>query len=98
MATHLSSSTRAAPESMAADARSLVIPSFVKVGAGIVLAGAALTLLTALQVAALSEVDGYPLESSLIDPLRILLAVFLFATVLCFNVLGDALRSRWASR
>ena len=67
---------------VAADARSLVVPSFVKLGAGMVLTGAGLTLLTALQVEALPEVDGYPLDSSLMDPLRILLSAFLLVTLL----------------
>lgn len=69
---------------VAADARSLVVPSFVKLGAGTVLAGAALTLLTAVLVEAVPEVDGYPLHSSLVDPLRALLFWFLLS-VLAYN-------------
>jgi hypothetical protein len=69
---------------VAADARSLVVPSFVKLGAGMVLAGAALTLLTATLVEALPEVDGYPLHSSLVDPLRAVLFAFL-VSVMAYN-------------
>lgn len=69
---------------VAADGRSLVVPSFVKLGAGVVLAGAALTLLTAVRVEAVPEVDGYPLNSSLVDPLRVLLFAFLLS-VLAYN-------------
>jgi hypothetical protein len=69
---------------VAADARSLVVPSFVKLGAGMALAGAALTLLTAVLVEAVPEVDGYPLNSSLVNPLRALLFWFLLS-VLAYN-------------
>lgn len=69
---------------VAADARSLVVSSFVKLGAGLVLAGAALALLTAVLVEAVPEVDGYPLHSSLIQPLRALLFAFLLF-VLAYN-------------
>jgi hypothetical protein len=69
---------------VAADARSLVVPSFVKLGAGMVLVGAALTLLTAVLVEAVPEVDGYPLNASFVDPLRGLLFAFLLS-VLAYN-------------
>ena len=80
---------------VAADLRGLVVPSFVKLGAGMVLAGAALTLLTALQVEAVSDIDGFRVDADLMGPMRALLAAFLAAT-LPYNLFvfrGDRPRS-----
>ncbi len=61
--------------------RGLVAKSFLKLSAIIVLIGAGLTLLTALGVDAVDDVDGYPLEGSLVGPLRVSFLVFLLAVL-----------------
>src|SRR3990170_143960 len=66
---------------VAVDVRGLVVPSFVKLGAGIVLTGAALTLLTALQVESVSDIDGFRVDTGLMGPMRALFASFLAATL-----------------
>lgn len=63
------------------DMRGLVAKSFLKLSAIIVLVGAGLTLLTAIGVDAVDDVDGYPLEGSLVGPLRVSFLVFLLAVL-----------------
>ena len=80
---------------VAVDLRGLVVPSFVKLGAGIALAGAGLTLLTALQVESVSDIDGFRVDSDLMGPMRALFAAFLATTLpySFFAFRGDRPRS-----
>ena len=59
-----------------ADARGMVAASFVKLSAAIVLVGAALTLLTAVNVSG-ADVGGYRLDEALFGPVRGVFVAFL---------------------
>ncbi len=59
-----------------ADARGMVVAGFVKLSAGIVVVGAALTLLSALNVSS-AQLEGYRLEEAIFDPMRVAFGIFL---------------------
>ena len=59
-----------------ADARGMVVAGFVKLSAGIVVVGAALTLLSALNVSS-AQLEGYRLDEAMFDPMRVAFGVFL---------------------
>jgi hypothetical protein len=59
------------------DMRGLVAKSYLKLSAAIVLIGAGLTLLTAFGVDAVDDIDGYPVEASLVNPVRFSFLAFL---------------------
>ena len=59
-----------------ADARGMVVAGFVKLSAGIVVVGAALTLLSALNVSS-AQLEGYRLDEGLFDPMRVAFGIFL---------------------
>ena len=59
-----------------ADARGMVVAGFVKLSAGIVVVGAALTLLSALNVSS-AQLEGYRLHEAMFDPMRVAFGIFL---------------------
>ncbi len=59
-----------------ADARGMVVAGFVKLSAGIVVVGAALTLLSALNVSS-AQLEGYRLDEAMFDPMRVAFGIFL---------------------
>ncbi len=59
-----------------ADARGMVVAGFVKLSAGIVVVGAALTLLSALNVSS-AQMEGYRLDEAMFDPMRVAFGIFL---------------------
>ena len=59
-----------------ADARGMVVAGFVKLSAGIVVVGAALTLLSALNVSS-AQLENYRLDEAMFDPMRIAFGIFL---------------------
>ncbi len=59
-----------------ADARGMVAAGFVKLSAGIVVVGAALTLLSALNVSS-AQLENYRLDEAMFDPMRVAFGVFL---------------------
>ena len=59
-----------------ADARGMVVAGFVKLSAGIVIVGAALTLLAALNVSS-AQLEGFRLDEDLFDPMRVVFGIFL---------------------
>ncbi len=59
-----------------ADARGMVVAGFVKLSAGIVVVGAALTLLSALNVSS-AQIEGYRLDEAMFDPMRVAFGIFL---------------------
>lgn len=63
-----------------ADGRGLVAASFVKLSAGIVVFGAGLTLLAALNVSG-AELEGYRVHEALFPPVRAVFAAFLALTL-----------------
>ena len=58
------------------DARGMVVAGFVKLSAGIVVVGAALTLLSALNVSS-AQLEGYRLDEAMFDPMRVAFGIFL---------------------
>ena len=64
-----------------ADARGMVVVGFVKLSAGIVVVGAALTLLAALNVSS-AQLEGYRLDEAMFDPMRVAFGVFLALALL----------------
>lgn len=63
-----------------ADARGMVVPSFVKLSAGIVVAGAALTLLSATNASG-AELETYRLHGGMFGPVRGTFVAFLVLTL-----------------
>ena len=59
-----------------ADARGMVVAGFVKLSAGIVVVGAALTLLSALNVSS-AQLESYRLDEAMFDPMRVAFGIFL---------------------
>ena len=59
-----------------ADARGMVVAGFVKLSAGIVVVGAALTLLSALNVSS-AQLENYRLDEAMFDPMRVAFGIFL---------------------
>ena len=58
------------------DARGMVVAGFVKLSAGIVVVGAALTLLSALNVSS-AQLENYRLDEAMFDPMRVAFGIFL---------------------
>ncbi|MDZ4278694.1 MAG: hypothetical protein U1B78_06095 [Dehalococcoidia bacterium] len=76
-----------------ADARGMVVASFVKLSAVIVVAGAALTVLAAFNAGG-AELEGYELEDALFDPVRAVSIAFLVLSVAYAALVLPGRRSR----
>jgi len=77
-----------------ADARGMVAASFVKLSAVIIVMGAALALLSAVNVSG-DEFEGYRLDESLFGPARgIFVALLALSVAYAALVLGDARKRR----
>jgi hypothetical protein len=76
---------------LVADARGMVVQSFVKLSAAFVVIGAGLALLASFGVGG-STFGGYHLEEGLYTPVRVLLAIFLVMTVPYFLLVHQGRR------